>query len=309
MKQWTQLAETLRVHGRAALVTVVAVKGSTPREKGAAMIVTPQGYHGTIGGGTLEWQAIARAQGLLPGPAAQKIITQSLGPDLGQCCGGQVEIATEIFTAGQLAQVEAWAQREEQGRFTLARSIAGRLVELDYGEDPRTVIVFGAGHVGRALVMALAPLPFQVIWVDPRPGAFPAAIPRNAQVLNGKDPLAALVNVPDGTLGFIMSHSHALDLVVTDAALRHPGIAEVGLIGSATKRARFEHRLRAAGVAEGRISSLICPIGVAGIPSKLPAAIAAATAAQILVIDARLRLVMDAAKPQETQASARGAWR
>ncbi len=309
MKPWAQLAEVLRTHDRAALVTVIAVKGSAPREKGATMIVTPQGYHGTIGGGTLEWQAIARAQGLLAGPAVQKITTQSLGPDLGQCCGGQVDIATEIFTAGQLAQVQAGAQREEQGRFTLSRTIAGRLVELDYGEDQRTVIVFGAGHVGRALVMALAPLPFQVIWVDPRSGAFPAAIPRNALALNGEDPLAALADVPNGALAFIMSHSHALDLVIADAALRHPAIAEVGLIGSATKRARFEHRLRAAGVPDGRISGLICPIGVPGIPSKLPAAIAAATAAQILVIDARLRLVMEAAKPQETQASARGAWR
>jgi xanthine dehydrogenase accessory factor len=220
-----------------------------------------------------------------------------------------VEIATEIFTARQLAQVEDWAAREQQGRFSLSRTIAGRLVELEYGEDPRTVIVFGAGHVGRALVMALAPLPFRVVWVDPRPGAFPAAIPRNAQALNGEDPLSALPNVPDGTLAFIMSHSHALDLVVTDAALRHPAIAEVGLIGSATKRARFEHRLRAAGVPDERVSGLICPIGVVGIPSKLPAAIAAATAAQILVIDARLRLVMEAAKPQETQMSARGALR
>jgi len=111
------------------------------------------------------------------------------------------------------------------------------------------------------------------------------------------DPAAILAEAPSASLVFVMSHSHALDLAIVDCALRNPAIAHVGLIGSATKRARFVSRLRQAGVAEDRISGLICPIGVAGVASKLPAAIAAATVAQILVLDEELRLARAAQEP------------
>ena len=130
-------------------------------------------------------------------------------------------------------------------------------------------------------MLALAPLPFNVIWVDPRPSAFPAAMPQNVTAVAPGDPASVLEHVPPGSLVFIMSHSHALDLAITDAALRNPHVAQTGLIGSATKRARFEKRLREANVDAARVAALICPIGVEGIRSKEPAMIALATAAQI----------------------------
>ena len=136
-------------------------------------------------------------------------------------------------------------------------------------------------------MLALAPLPFVVDWADPRPEAFPGAVPQNVTVHHG-DPLAVIASAPEGALAFIMSHSHALDLAIADAALRNPAIAHVGLIGSATKRARFERRLKEAGVGEARIAGMICPIGIGGIRSKLPAAIAISIAAQIVSLDEAL---------------------
>lgn len=284
MMCWATVLKVITAKGRCALVTVAATKGSVPRGTDAWMVVTPEGYHGTIGGGALEWRAIAQAQAQLNGSESRRTTSHALGPDLGQCCGGHVQLATEIFTAQDLDMIRQRATDEAAG---VAR-------------EQRTIIVLGAGHVGRALVLSLAPLPFRVHWVDPRPEAFPSVVPGNTTVF-ATDLLAVIAAAPEGTLLFIMSHSHALDLAAADAALRNPAIAEVGLIGSATKRARFEKRLREAGVAESRITSLICPIGIGGIGSKLPAAIAAATAAQILVLDQRLSLASGTAAPQQSE--------
>jgi xanthine dehydrogenase accessory factor len=270
------------------MVSVVLAEGSVPREEGARMIVTPQGFHGTIGGGTLEWKALVAAQAMLGKPAATRIITQSLGPDLGQCCGGRVKLAIEGFDRNSREAVRNLADREAKGVFTIANRIPGCPITETFGEQRRSVIIFGAGHVGRALVLALAPLPYDVTWADPRPEAFPGAAPSNAKIVSG-DPLAVIPQAQEGTLAFVMSHSHALDLAIVDAALRNPKIAHVGVIGSATKRARFEKRLRAASVDETRVKAMICPIGIGGIRSKLPAAIAVATLAQIIMLDEALR--------------------
>ena len=287
MKVWPVIARALEAHGTCAMVSVVRAEGSVPREEGARMIVTPQGFHGTIGGGTLEWKALAQAQTLLGKPRAVKLLRQSLGPDLGQCCGGRVTLAIENFDRSSLTEARRLAEREEQGPFTLS----GRLPEMqsveNFGALPRRILLFGAGHVGRALMLALAPLPFAVDWADPRPEAFPGAVPGNVTVHHG-DPLAVVSGAPQGAFAFIMSHSHALDLAIVDAALRNRSIVHVGVIGSATKRARFEKRLRQAGVEEPRIAGMICPIGIGGIRSKLPAAIAVSVVAQIIALDEAL---------------------
>ncbi len=282
MRCWSTIARVLETQGRCALVTVAAVRGSAPRDTDAWMVVTPHGFHGTIGGGALEWRAIAQAQAQLNTRETRKVTSHSLGPDLGQCCGGHVELATEVFGPDDLPRIAERAASENRDPF------AGQ----------RTVMILGAGHVGRALVLALAPLPLRILWVDPRPDAFPAAMPANTTAY-ATGPLDVIAIAPAATFLFVMSHSHALDLTAVDAGLRNPNIAEVGLIGSATKRARFEKRLRQSGVAEDRISSLVCPIGVPGIRSKLPAAIAAGTAAQILVLDAKHALVTGEVQPQE----------
>jgi len=284
------------------------------------MIVTPDGgFTGTIGGGTLEWRAIALAQGALADPAA-KVEKRSfaLGPELGQCCGGHVDLLVEVFGAGDRAAIADFADREAAGAFAtrgritdtgVARSLTpdavapgsaslahGVLVE-GFGDDTRPVLLFGAGHVGRALVLALAPLPFSVTWVDPRPDAFPAYLPGNVAAVRLDDPTKAVTTAKAGSFVLVMSHSHPLDLALVAAALADDRFPHVGLIGSATKRARFEKRLAAAGIPRTRIASLVCPIGVAGIKSKLPAVIAAATAAEMLVRDEALRAAAGTENP------------
>lgn len=288
MKIWPVIERTLTAQGTCVMVSVVLAEGSVPREEGARMIVTPKGFHGTIGGGTLEWKALATAQAMLGKPAATRIITQSLGPDLGQCCGGRVKLAIETFDRTSLDAVRVLSEREAEGSFTVTSRIPGFPITEAFGEHRRSVIVFGAGHVGRALVLALAPLLYDVIWADPRPEAFPGAAPSNAKIIAG-DPLHVIPQAPKGSLAFVMSHSHAIDLSIVDAALRNPNIAHVGVIGSATKRARFEKRLREAGIDDARVKSMICPIGIGGIKSKLPAAIAVATLAQIIMLDEALQ--------------------
>jgi xanthine dehydrogenase accessory factor len=288
MKTWVPILKSVEKHGTAVVVTVARVEGSSPREEGACMIVTPEGFHGTIGGGTLEWKAMAVAQKAFGRPAGTSSTQYSLGPDLGQCCGGRVTLLTETFDASSLPRLVAMAEREEKGAF----------------DHRRKLYLFGAGHVGRALVMALAPLPFAVRWIDPRPNAFPRFAPENVTLLSPEMPERVLGDAPEGSLVFAMSHSHALDLRITDAALRNSNIAHAGLIGSATKRARFEKRLREAGVDETRIQGLICPIGIGGIASKEPAAIAVATAAQCLVLHEALLAAASPAWPRTAEGGA-----
>ena len=171
---------------------------------------------------------------------------------------------------------------------------ADGVLEEGFGDARRPLILFGAGHVGRALVLALAPLPFAVTWIDPRPDAFPAHVPGNVTLRRSEDPAASLPEAPAGAFVLVMTHSHPLDLALVGAALGDTRFPYVGLIGSATKRARFEKRLAGMGIPAGRVASLVCPIGIAGIDSKLPAVIAAATAAELLVRDEALRAAMTA---------------
>jgi xanthine dehydrogenase accessory factor len=199
MRVWPVIERVLGAHGTCALVSVVDAQGSSPREPGARMIVTPEGFHGTIGGGTLEWKALAAAQSLLGKPRAVKMVNQSLGPDLGQCCGGRVKLAIESFDRSDLDDVKALSLREAEGPFDIRGRIPGLDITETFGSRRRRVYVFGAGHVGRALVLALAPLPFDIVWSDPRPESFPGAAPSNATIVHG-DPLRAMANVPDGSL-------------------------------------------------------------------------------------------------------------
>ena len=149
--------------------------------------------------------------------------------------------------------------------------------------DPRhPVWLFGAGHVGRALMLALAPLPFDVTWIDEREGMFPAAVPANVRPVRSADPAAEVARAPAEACIVVMTHHHPLDLAIVHAALAAERFGYVGLIGSASKRARFTRRLREAGIGEARIAELVCPVGLPAIRSKHPAAIATGIAAQLL---------------------------
>lgn len=299
---WTALHEAVTGETRAVLVSVLAVEGSAPREAGARMIVTEAGLRGTIGGGTLEHQAWQAALALLRAlePRAQRM-TANLGPDLGQCCGGRVTVGLECFSANDTGMLADYAAREAGGLVLRAefasaahavRTIAeghrggdaiemqGENVFIERFRDQRTRLhLFGAGHVGTALTMALAPLPFAVLWYDERADMFPARVPANAEMRLIGDP--SLLTFAAGDHVLVMTHSHPLDLALVAAALRSPAHF-IGVIGSSTKKARFLSRLRAAGFSQTDLPRMVCPIGVTGIAGKEPAVIAASVAAQML---------------------------
>lgn len=268
----THLDAFLAADRRAILITIVAVQGSSPREASTHMAVRADGrFSGTIGGGALEWQALSEAQKLMQDDHPASIErTILLGPDLGQCCGGRVTLRFERLNAADRARLPALLARVE----------------------PMPVLLFGAGHVGRALVLALAPLPFNVRWIDPRRGEFPAAFPDNVTPVAPDDPVAETAKALPGSAVLILTHSHALDLAIADAALRRDDLAFVGLIGSQTKRARFVSQLKQAGLAPGQITRLTCPIGLPGLGSKAPAIIAAGVAVQLLQVKAQRETTM-----------------
>jgi xanthine dehydrogenase accessory factor len=311
MQPWRTILNLIERDGAAALVTVVDLAGSGPREAGARMVVAKDGaITGTIGGGTLEFEAIDFARKTMTkGPSAEWR-TVSLGPALGQCCGGRVELLQEAFDASDRtwiaplaaakSELNLRAERGPDGRYR--RRVAkhalhtGETVRRDetallerFGEDLTPVFLFGAGHVGRALVKALEPLPFFVRWIDERPDAFPAAAPDNAEVVISALPEGELHGAPENALVVVMTHSHGLDLALVAAALKDPRFPYVGLIGSGSKRAQFVRRLVSEfGVPKAEIARLVCPIGVHGITGKEPAVIAAAVAAELLQQRAKL---------------------
>ena len=246
MAAWLDaLAAAERDNQPAVLVTVLTAKGSTPREAGAKMVVSADGLAGTIGGGNLEHQCEAAARRLLAagveGPSTQDF---PLGPALGQCCGGHVTVLFEVLRPPRLH-----------------------------------VALFGAGHVGKALVKLLADLPCRVSWIDARPEALPAKLPPNVVPVRVAQPAQAVGGLAPGSVVVVMTHDHALDFEIVAAALGRPDLPVVGLIGSATKRARFVSRLARLDLDPVR---LICPIGLPGIEGKEPAVVAVSVAAQIL---------------------------
>ena len=300
MTAFKRLQEAVAAEGFAAFVTIAQVEGSAPRERDAFMVVRPSGaFHGTIGGGALEFEAIAHAREAVARMAPTHQRSRSLGPDLGQCCGGRVRLRIECFGTAALPQIAAWAQaerdpdlrllRREDAAGAMLRRMAEHPADLEPGEEeeryapPTTpVLLFGAGHVGRALVLALAPLPFVVRWIDSRHDWFPTVAPANAQPVATADPVAELDAAPPGAFLVVMTHSHPLDLDIVARALQLGSFPYVGLIGSATKRARFESRLRDLGVAADLIAGLVCPIGAPRVRDKTPAVIAATVAAELL---------------------------
>ena len=243
------------------LVQVAAALGSTPREAGTAMLVTAGATHGTVGGGRLEWEATARAREMLATGAAASTLKLPLGPAVGQCCGGNVTL--ELRRAGA-ADVEGLAGLEAR--------LAERLP---------LVLLFGAGHVGRALARALAPLPLRLRWVDDRPQEFPAPPLDGPEVVLSDRPLAEVEAAPAGAAYFVMTYSHGLDFEICEAVLRRGDFAYLGLIGSRSKRARFERGWRELGLDDALIARLVCPIG-GPLRDKRPPVIAALAVAEVL---------------------------
>ena len=263
---WATVINALEASGTCVRVEVTEILGSAPREVGASMVVTPFGSTGTIGGGALEWQAMKSARLLLHQPSQKRTTSQALGPGLGQCCGGRVTLETTVYTKSDLDHVRNHSN-QTRAENTL-----------------RKVLIFGAGHTGLAVMLALTPLPFYRVWIDSRPGAFPLQFP-NTTTVNGEDVLPQLAKAPEGSFVLVFTHSHALDFEIVEAALRMARFPFVGLIGSRTKKQRFENRLRSTGISDQAMTRLVCPVGQTSIKSKHPAAIAAGIAVQLLEYD------------------------
>lgn len=259
----TPLAQRLATEP-AVLVTVVAAHGSVPREVGAWMAVFAQGELGTIGGGQLEWQAMAQSrqalQGLAVLPPLQRV---ALGPGLGQCCGGAVELTFELISAKDLTPLQQ------------------RLMPV-----LTPVALFGGGHVGRALVEVLSHLPFAVRWIDSRDEVFPANLPEQVLTEHSDPVQSAVADLLPHTQVLIMSFSHAQDLDVVAACLQRLRLRNdlpfIGLIGSSTKWTTFQRRLAERGFSQQEMQRVTCPIGLPGISGKQPEVIAVSVAAQLL---------------------------
>lgn len=294
-----ELRRALAKHGRVARVVVAEVAGSAPREPGAAMLVWEGGQAGTIGGGALEWEAAARARArLASGEDGPFLMRMPLGPGLGQCCGGAVALVLEVFTA--LPEVQAHlvarpvsgptemplavrrlvARARDSGLRPGAQLLAGWLLE-PVARPRRALWVWGAGHVGRAVVSVLAPLPeFAITWVDTAPERFPADIPVGVICRTAANPAGLVAAAPISAEHLILTYSHALDLELCHRLLLR-GFAWAGLIGSASKWARFRSRLSQLGHSPEAIARIACPIGEPGL-GKHPQAIALGVGAALL---------------------------
>lgn len=291
------LKAAVAAHGRVARVVIAEMRGSSPRDVGAAMLVWQSGQSGTIGGGALEHAAAQAARGQT---ARNRLSRHALGPELGQCCGGAVVLVSEIYDTADVAALEgeviarpvaAAAETPLSVRRLLDRAraqglrpepqlIDGWMVE-PVVRPARDLWIWGAGHVGRALVDVLSPLPdLAITWVDCAAERFPGEVPEGVAVLPAINPADLVRHAPQAAEHLIVTYSHALDLELCHRLLSH-GFGFAGLIGSATKWARFRSRLRALGHGPDVIARITCPIGAPSF-GKHPQQIAIGVAAQLL---------------------------
>ncbi len=300
------IGEAINSHGRVARVVIADSKGSTPREKGTAMLVWEDGAVGSIGGGRLEYQAMTRAVALLKNGPDSEIRRQPLGPTLGQCCGGSVTLVTEVWDrslclkaseAGSSAAGGVFARRIEGPKEVpdrVARRVAatvgptlrpvaelmdGWLLEPTH-RHRMPVLIYGAGHVGASLARILAPFPhLRVVVADMRSRPV-RKLPANVHRSLGMQPQKVMADSSADSAHFIMTHEHELDLELCHLVLGR-SFSYAGLIGSATKWARFRRRLNSLGHPENEIDRIECPIGDTGL-GKHPQAIAIGAAARLL---------------------------
>lgn len=300
------LLAAVQTQDRVARVVIAGFAGSSPREVGAAMLVWAAGQSGTIGGGALEWQAVLRARAMLKA-GGKRLDHVPLGPNLGQCCGGAVTVLTEIYSVADAAALEddviarpvdgspmplavkrLLAAARGQGAAPVPQLLQGWMVE-PVAKPQRQVWIWGAGHVGRALVSVLAPLPgVAITWVDVALDRFPGDVPANTRVLPVADPALAVALAPTDAEHLILTYSHALDLALCHRILQN-GFSRAGLIGSATKWARFRSRLTALGHSPKAIAQIDCPIGTPHL-GKHPQAIAIGVGTAFLTPKPQARL-------------------
>ena len=230
------------------LITVLATRGSTPRDCGTKMVVSQSKCYQTIGGGNLEYKAIDRARELLLKPCSEQKIEQfPLGAKLGQCCGGHATLMFESYINNSI-----------------------------------NIMLFGAGHVGRALVPILSKLPCRIHWVDSREDEFPDNLANNVNKIISESPRDEVKTMPANTYFVVMTHNHSLDFDICEAILLQNNARYIGLIGSQTKWKRFEMRFKHKGYKDKFFSSIRCPVGLSNVPGKLPGEVAVSVAGEII---------------------------
>ncbi len=248
MKAWLEAQWQCEQHNQSyVLVSIVALQGSSPRGVGSKLLVTEDQQFDSIGGGHLEYKAIAQARLMMTQEHLTAIIDYPLGASLGQCCGGKVSLMFEVFKATKMP-----------------------------------VVVFGAGHVGRALVPLLAQLPVQVTWVDSRYDMLPKELPHGVVGMQEEHPQDYITDCVANSCYLVMTHHHGVDLALTEAILKRGDAYYLGVIGSVTKGRKFRQRLAAKDYSVNSISHLNCPMGKAGISGKQPMEVAIAIAAQVM---------------------------
>lgn len=249
MHEWINALADHQSRGEpCVLVTIIEERGSTPRNAGSKMVVGATALFDTIGGGHLEFKALHIARQMLAERRSTPHLERfSLGASLGQCCGGATVLLFE-----PMAPVQA------------------------------QIAVFGAGHVGRALVPLLAALPCRVRWIDARAQEFPPLMPQGVTQVISEEPVDEVAELPAGSYCIVMTHNHQLDLELSAAILARNDFAWFGLIGSKTKRVKFEHRLRERGYDDAVLARMRCPMGLAQVKGKLPIEIAISIAGEII---------------------------
>ena len=266
MSEWKQIIERLRGEQTPVmLVSVDSIVGSTPREAGARMLVTAERMYGTIGGGNLEYQACRIARDQLELGEDGGLRRFPLGAGLGQCCGGLVNLMFERLDADS-----DWSRAE----------IEQDLIEL---------YLFGAGHVGQALVRALGGLPINIHWIDTRDDMLPRTLPAGVNAICTDTPEAEIDAAPGDAWFLVMTHDPGLDQRLCEQILQRDDFSYFGLIGSLAKRRNFETRMRRRGIDAQKFARMTCPIGIDGIGGKQPAQIAISVAAEILQVYDRLQ--------------------
>lgn len=290
-----RLANAVAQHGRVARVAIAGIQGSSPREVGAAMLVWRNGQSGTIGGGALEFELAKSALNV----NGKRLSRHVLGPELGQCCGGAVQIVTEVFDQNTLPiahhgivaravdgtdtmplRVQKLLKDARGGAVIDAQLCQGWFIEVEH-KATRELWIWGAGHVGRALVSTLAPLPeFATTWIDTSPDRFPRDVPSSVKQVPAHTPAALVKHAPATAEHIILTYSHTLDLELCHQLLLHD-FRFAGLIGSKSKWARFQSRLTALGHQKAQITRITCPIGNPNL-GKHPQAIAIGVGSSLL---------------------------
>ncbi|MBA6391299.1 xanthine dehydrogenase accessory protein XdhC [Colwellia sp. BRX10-3] len=250
---WSSASYKLSKQGQAyVLVTLVGVSGSTPRNSGTKMVISSDDIFDTIGGGHLEHKAIKYAKKMLAsGKSCQHIEHFQLGSNLGQCCGGNTTVLFECFAATGV-----------------------------------NIMLFGAGHVGKALIPILAQLPCKVTWVDSRAEQFPvnAEIYNNVHKVVSDAPEFEIASMPENSYFIVMTHNHQMDFEISQAILKRADFHYLGLIASDTKWRRFKQRYKHRDIDEQQVARMNCPIGLSQVGGKLPMEVAVSVSAEIINI-------------------------